>query len=87
MSNGTYSKNDILTAIRSAAEVLGKPPSRSEFASHSGITEYHVLKWFPIWNSAVAAAGLKPSTGNIKLDSDLGNRTFGPVSKARHSRR
>lgn len=71
MSNGPYSKDDILSAIRDAAEGLGKPPSRAQFAAHSGITEYHVLKWFPGWNAAVTAAGLKAHTGNIKLDDSL----------------
>lgn len=71
MSNGSYSKDDILTAIRDASRALGKAPSRAEFAAHSGITEYHVLKWFQGWNAAVSAAGLKPHTGNIKLDDPV----------------
>jgi len=71
MSNGSYSKDDILAAIRVAAAELDKPPSRAEFMAHSGITEYHVLKWFPSWNAAVAEAGLKPHTGNVKLDDSV----------------
>ncbi len=67
MRNSSYSKDEILSAIRGAAEALGKPPSGAEFAAHSGITQYNVLKWFAGWNAAVAAAGLKPHTGNIKL--------------------
>lgn len=85
MNNSSYSKDNILTAIRSAATALGKPPSRSEFASHSGITEYHVLKWFPSWNAAVAAAGLKPHTGNIKLDDNVLLEDWGNlVRRLRH---
>lgn len=68
MSNGSYTKDEILFAIREAAEALGKPPSRREFMARSGITEYHVLKWFPSWNAAVTEAGLKAHTGNIELD-------------------
>ncbi|MBN1506661.1 MAG: hypothetical protein JW955_07435 [Sedimentisphaerales bacterium] len=71
MNNGPYSKEQILSAIREAAATLGKPPSRAEFQAHSGITEYHVLKWFPGWNAAVTAAGLKAHTGNIKLDDPV----------------
>jgi len=71
MSKGPYSKDDILAAIRAAAEALGKPPSRAEFQAHSGIREYHVLKCFPGWNAAVTAAGLKAHTGNIKLDDSV----------------
>ena len=71
MNNGPYSKDDILSAIRETAQSLGKPPSRAQFMAHSGITEYHVLKWFPSWNAAVTAAGLKAHTGNIKLDDSV----------------
>jgi len=85
MSNGSYSKDEILSAIRDAAEALGKPPSRAEFAAHSGITEYHVLKWFPGWNAAVAATGLKPHTGNIKLDDPVLLEDWGNlVRRLRH---
>ncbi len=61
-------KNEILDAIRRAAKELGKRPSRAKFIAHSGIAEYHVLKYFPSWNSAVAEAGLEAKTSNIKLD-------------------
>ena len=71
MSNGSYTKDEILSAIRDTAKALGKPPSRREFMSHSGITEYHVLKWFPGWNAAVTAAGLKAHTGNVELDDSV----------------
>jgi len=71
MSNRSYTKDEILSAIRATATDLGRPPSRREFMSHSGITEYHVLKWFQGWNAAVTAAGLKAHTGNIELDDSV----------------
>jgi hypothetical protein len=71
MSNGSYSKDDIIAAIRDSAEAFGRPPSRREFMARSGITEYHVLKWFPGWNAAVTEAGLKANTGNIEIDDSV----------------
>lgn len=70
MQNVEFKKSDILEAIKHAATQLGKTPSRSAFISHSGINEYHILKYFPNWNSAVAAAGLKPNISNIKIDNN-----------------
>ena len=85
MSNRSYSKDEILSAIRSAANELGKTPSRAKFIAHSGITEYHVLKWFAGWNAAVAAAGLKPHTGNIKIDDPVLLEDWGNlVRRLRH---
>jgi len=54
VNNGAYSKDDILSAIRETEQTLGKPLSRAQFMAHSGITEYHVLKWFHScsWNAA-----------------------------------
>jgi len=60
--------DEILSAIRSAARILGRPPSRSEFKSASGMTEYQVLKHFASWRDAVRAAGLEPHSTNMPLD-------------------
>jgi hypothetical protein len=68
MRRQSRDKNEILDAIKYAARELGKCPSRAEFIAHFGITEYQVLKYFPSWNSAVAAAGLEADTSNIKLN-------------------
>lgn len=61
-------KEEILNAIRSAAQNLGRPPSRSEFKNASGMTEYQVLKHFTSWREAVRAAGLEPYSTNIPID-------------------
>lgn len=71
MRKNTCSKDEILVAIRQCAKDLKKLPSRAEFLAHSGITEYHVQKFFDGWNAAIIAAGLKPHTGNIRLDDPV----------------
>jgi HNH endonuclease len=58
----------ILDSIAAIARGLGRAPSRSEFVSLSGITDYHVLQCFPSWNDAVRAAGLHPYTLNVRLE-------------------
>jgi hypothetical protein len=63
--------NDVLSAIRKAANSLGHSPSRSEFLSFSGMSEYHVLKHFPSWREAVHAAGLEVSSTNIALEPSV----------------
>jgi hypothetical protein len=65
-------KQHILDSIAAIARGLGRAPSRSEFVSLAGITDYHVLQCFPSWNDAVRAAGLHPYTLNVRLeDSEL----------------
>ena len=59
---------EILDAIRNAAQELGRPPSRAEFKTKSGMTEYQILQHFPSWREAVRAAGLIPDPTNIRLD-------------------
>lgn len=61
-------QSEVLNAIRAAAKALGRPPSRSEFKSASGMSEYQVVKHFPSWREAVRAAGLEPNSTNIPLD-------------------
>ncbi len=68
MTTALPDKDEVLNAIRVAAETLGRPPSRSEFKSLSGMTEYQVLKHFPGWREAVRAAGLEPHLTNMPLD-------------------
>jgi len=62
-------RDEILSAIRRTASELGKRPSRSVFVGHTGISEYHVLKHFPSWNSAIEAAGLEPDTTNVQIEN------------------
>jgi hypothetical protein len=61
-------KQHILDSIAAIARGLGRAPSRSEFVSLAGITEYHVSLCFRSWNDAVLAAGLHPYTLNVKLE-------------------
>ena len=65
-------KRDILDSLAAIARGAGRPPSRSEFLSLSGISEHYVTQFFPSWNDAVRAAGLEPFTLNVRLeDSEL----------------
>ena len=61
-------KQLILDSLAAIARGAGRPPSRSEFASLSGISEHSVLQFFPNWNSALRAAGLSPYTLNLRLE-------------------
>ncbi|MGH9686684.1 MAG: homing endonuclease associated repeat-containing protein [Candidatus Acidiferrales bacterium] len=70
MPSSALSKNAVLDAIRNAAKVLGRPPSRAEFKARSGMTSYQVLLHFPSWREAVRAAGLEPDATNIKLEDE-----------------
>ena len=71
MTTSLPDKNQVLSAIRTAAKVLGHPPSRAEFKSSSGMTEYQVLKHFPSWREAVRAAGLQPHSTNMPIDPSV----------------
>lgn len=68
MSENLLDKSDILDVIRKCANNLGHPPSRSEFKSNTGMSEYQILRHFPSWREAVCAAGLQPDTTNLRLD-------------------
>lgn len=65
-------RTDILDAIRAAAQVVGQPLPRTKFLSHSGLSEYQVLKYFPSWKAALKAAGIQSDETNVRLnDVDL----------------
>lgn len=68
MTTASPERDEVLSAIRAAAQSLGRPPSRAEFKSSSGMTEYQVLKHFPSWREAVRAAGLEPHSTNVPID-------------------
>jgi hypothetical protein len=61
-------KQLILGSLAAIARGAGRPPSRSEFASLSGISEHSVFQFFPNWNAALRAAGLPPYTLNLRLE-------------------
>jgi len=69
MSRKTPERDEVIEAIRAAANALGHAPSRSEFERHSGLTEYRVLQHFPNWRAAVQAAGLQPHTANLPVQA------------------
>jgi len=71
MTTALPDRDEVLNAIRTAAQSLGRPPSRSEFKSSSGMTEYQVLKHFPSWREAVRAAGLEPDSTNIPINPQV----------------
>lgn len=71
MTTKLPNQDEVLNAIRSAAQSLGRPPSRREFMRASGMTEYQVLKQFPSWREAVRAAGLEPHSTNIPIDPEV----------------
>ena len=62
--------SEILDAIRKVATDLGRPPSRAEFRSRSGLSEYQILEHLPSWREAVRAGGLTPDQTNVRLDDD-----------------
>jgi hypothetical protein len=61
-------KQLILDSLAAIARGAGRPPSRSEFLSLSGISEHSVLQFFPSWKAALRAAGLQPYTLNLRLE-------------------
>jgi len=62
---------EVLDALRRISRKLGHPPSRREFQSGTGWTEYRILAHFPSWREAVRAAGLQPDNTNVKLDDNV----------------
>jgi len=71
MTTALPDRDEVLSAIRAAAQELGRPPSRVEFIRSSGMTEYQVLKHFPSWREAVRAAGLEPHSTNVPIDPEV----------------
>jgi hypothetical protein len=61
-------RQHILNCLAAIARDAGRPPSRSEFASLTGITEHQVSRFFLTWTAAIRAAGLLPYTLNLRLD-------------------
>lgn len=63
-------KDDILAAIKKAAEALGHPPSTREFEASSRVSEYQLTKHFPTWNDAVREAGYPPNESNVRIEDE-----------------
>src|SRR5258708_30850425 len=75
-------KQHILDSIRAIARGLGRAPTRSEFVSLSGISEYFVTQSFPSWNDAVRSAGLHANTINVKLEDSELQEDWGEIVRA-----
>jgi hypothetical protein len=63
-------KEEILAAIRRAAEELGRAPSRGELRRITGLSHYRVLSVFPTLREAVRAAGLEPNPKGEKISTE-----------------
>lgn len=61
-------ESDLVDAIRQVAAELGRPPSRREFQSRAGTSEYQILRHFTSWREAVRAAGFEPDATNVRLE-------------------
>jgi hypothetical protein len=78
-------KSDVVDAIREVARQLGHTPSRSEFKSKAGVSEYQILKHFPSWREALRASGIEANPTNIRLEDDVLLQDWGDlVRKHRH---
>lgn len=68
----SFSKIEILDAIRNITQKLNRLPTRNEFREISGISEHYLREHFPSFREALHAAGLESSSTNIKLnEADL----------------
>jgi hypothetical protein len=63
-------KEEILAAIRRAAEVLGRAPSRGELRRITGISHYRVLAEFATLREAIRKAGLKPNPKGERIATE-----------------
>lgn len=66
-SKPSYTKQDVLGAIRSTAETLGHPPSLPELTATSRIPKYYVTRHFDGFRAALRAAGLEPYTAKHEV--------------------
>src|ERR1051325_3880265 len=63
-------RDEILAAIRRAAEELGRAPSRGGLRRITGVSHYRVLAEFPTLREAVRAAGLEPNPKGEKISTE-----------------
>ncbi len=71
--------NQILDAIRGLAGALGRSPTRDEFRSKSGFSEYQILAHFPSWGEAARAAGMTDRPTNQPIEAVDLLRDWGEV--------
>jgi hypothetical protein len=70
MASDSMTKEEILAAIRRAAEEMGRAPSRGELRRITGVSHYRVLAEFPTLREAVRAAGLEPNPKGEKISTE-----------------
>jgi hypothetical protein len=63
-------REQIVAAIRRAAEELGRAPSRGELRRITGVSHYRVLAEFRTLREAVRAAGLEPNPKGEKISTE-----------------
>src|ERR1051325_3725795 len=63
-------RDEILAAIRRAAEELGRAPSRGGLRRITGVSHYRVLAVFQTLREAVRAAGLEPNPKGEKISTE-----------------
>src|ERR1051325_11665996 len=63
-------RDEILAAIRRAAEELGRAPSRGGLRRITGVSHYRVLAVFQTLREAVRAAGLEPNPKGKKISTE-----------------
>ena len=78
-------KQQILDSIGAIERQLGRSPSHSEFFSRTGMSRYSVAKFFPKWNDAVRAAGLKPRTPGRQLQESELLRDWGETVRRKRA--
>jgi hypothetical protein len=61
-------RDEIIAQIRQLAVRLGRTPTRAELRRESGVSQYHIQKFFENYREAVRAADLKPDTSKMKID-------------------
>ena len=78
-------KKQILRAIVSLAKTLGHTPSILEFAHHARISRYALFQFFPKWNKAIRAAGLKPHRLYVRPEDNELLKDWGEVLRKKRA--
>ena len=79
MAGKSFTKEEILTAIKRVGAELGRAPSRSEFSAKTKIDRGHVVEHFKGWRDAVKEAGYEPYTSNMRIDDALLSKDYGQL--------
>lgn len=74
-----------MDAIAAVARKLGQTPTRSEFISATGVSEYYITLYFPSWREATKTAGLEPQPSNIPVEDTELLGDWGEVASRIHA--